>query len=207
MRVTIILTRVVVFFLAVVSILAPGYSLEAQDSVADIDGNLYPSVRIGTQVWMSENLRVRHDPSGNPVEFYAGPGDHTDSFPDGYYYTWDAAMNGSVSDSCQGICPDGWHLPSDREWDILTLELGGCAEAGYHLKKGQLSGFHAVMSGNYNPVCQIFSYTGENAYYWTSTEFSETASWMRHIGIENQNINRSTVKKHYAFSIRCIKNP
>ena len=194
-------------YFAMIPVIAVTSLLHAQDSVTDIDGNRYPVVRIGTQVWMAENLRVHHDPSGNPIEFFSCPEMHPGSLPYGCYYSWGAAMNGSGSDSCQGICPAGWHLPSDEEWTMLTSELGGQAEAGHHLKKGQVSGFKAVMSGNHNPVCKICSFEGENAYFWTSTEFSETASWMRHIGMENQNINRSTVKKHYGFSVRCIKDP
>jgi len=85
-------------------------------------------------------------------------------------------------------------------------EVGGLKLAGYKLMMGGESGFNALLGGNYNKNPNIFSYQYRHAYFWTSTPFSETAAWMRHFVNEASNINRSTVKKHYYFSVRCIKD-
>ena len=104
------------------------------------------------------------------------------------------------------VCPAGFRLPSDEDWNILTGTVGGLNFAGYKLMAGGETGFDALLGGNYNPVSDIFSYQFRHGYYWTSTSFSETAAWMRHFISEKTNINRSTVKKQYFFSVRCIRN-
>lgn len=112
-------------------------------SVEDYDGNIYPLVMLGSQCWMAENLRVTHYSDGTLIplaETNLGdkrdyscrlyPGANVDLVNTyGYLYTWCAALNGnppsSVSPSgVQGICPDGWHLPSDVEWKQLLDYVG-----------------------------------------------------------------------------------
>jgi len=97
-------------------------------------------------------------------------------------------------------------LPSDEDWTILTEYVGGLNVAGYKLMVGGSLGFDALLGGNYNVLVDIFSFQFRQAYFWTSTPFSATAAWMRHFVSEKTNINRSTVKKHYYFSVRCLKN-
>ncbi len=112
-------------------------------------------------------------------------------------YNWEAALTS---------CPDGFRLPSDEDWKILTEELGGADLAGRNLMAGGKSGFNALPGGNYNELLNVFSYQFSNGYYWTSTPFNKTTAWMRHFDAEKTNINRSTVKKHYYFSVRCIRD-
>jgi len=98
------------------------------DGVTDIDGNEYVTVIIGDQEWMAENLRVTGDAEGNDITRYC-----YDNDPDwcdlyGGLYTWNTAMNGESSSSenpsgVQGICPTGWHVPSDAEWTELVNYL------------------------------------------------------------------------------------
>lgn len=106
-------------------------------TVTDYDGNVYNTVQIGNQCWMRENLRVMHYSDGTSIP--AGGDNYSNSFPyyydnsntdipladRGYFYNWPAAMRGSNSSSTvpswvQGVCPNGWHLPSDAEWMVLT---------------------------------------------------------------------------------------
>ena len=97
-------------------------------TVTDIDGNVYQTVVIGSQEWMAENLRVTRDASGNDITRYC-----YDDDPDwcelyGGLYTWYTIMNGESSrssnpSSVQGICPTGWHVPSDAEWAELLNYL------------------------------------------------------------------------------------
>ena len=105
-------------------------------SVTDIDGNVYKTVKLGNQVWMAQNLRTTRYADGRKI-----PLGTTESFDDayryypnnnranvskyGYLYNWAAVMNGSASSEAnpsgvQGICPNGWHVPSDAEWTELT---------------------------------------------------------------------------------------
>jgi hypothetical protein len=92
--------------------------------VMDADGNIYRIVEIGDQTWMQENLRVTHAPDGNDILGYAYISNPDSLKKYGRLYTWDVAMNGSKEEGTQGICPDGWHLPSDEEWKQLEMALG-----------------------------------------------------------------------------------
>lgn len=112
--------------------------------VTDIDGNTYPAVEIGNQIWMAKNLMVTKYSDGTSIPFidnntgwanlennnidaaYCWQNDdinNKDTY--GALYTYAAATNGDNSGSTiQGACPDGWHLPSDSEWKELEIELG-----------------------------------------------------------------------------------
>ena len=108
------------------------------DSVADYDGNRYPTVEIGTQCWMKENLRTTHYPDGMTIPEYPSsydnyrraPGDNSGNVPIyGYLYNIGAAMHGAnANDSnpngVQGICPEGWHIPSCTESEQLMNFVG-----------------------------------------------------------------------------------
>jgi clan AA aspartic protease (TIGR02281 family) len=102
--------------------------------VQDIDGNSYKTVKIGTQVWMSENLRARSFANGDEISnekddkvwsslvssawaYYNNLIDNKSAH--GKIYNWRAATDG------RNVCPVGWHLPSDSEWEALINYLGG----------------------------------------------------------------------------------
>ena len=95
-------------------------------TVTDYDNNTYNTVQIGDQCWMKENLRTTHYADGTTVASrYAPNNDESNVATYGYLYNWPAVMHGSASSSSnpsnvQGICPAGWHMPSDAEWTQLT---------------------------------------------------------------------------------------
>lgn len=149
------------------------------------------TVQIGNQVWMAENLNIKSKDS----YCYNKLAENCKTF--GRLYSWEKA---------QSICPKGFSLPTDEDWTILADSLGGLDIAGFKLMMGGETKFNILMGGNYNKTSNIFSYQFRNAYFWTATSFSETAAWMRQFSAEQANINRSTVKKQYYFSVRCIKN-
>lgn len=126
-------------------------------SVTDIDGNVYKTITIGTQIWMAENLKTTKYSDGTPIPLvntkttwatlstnskaYSW---HSDSirYKDTYgaLYTWAAAMNGAASSisnpsGVQGACPTGWHLPSDAEWTKLVVDICCSSTAGGKLKE------------------------------------------------------------------------
>ena len=97
-------------------------------TVADYDGNLYETVVIGEQCWMRENLRTTHYANGTEVSYYNPGSSAEETRIFGLLYSWGAAMNGSgVSASnpsgVQGVCPNGWHLPSKAEFQQMTTFL------------------------------------------------------------------------------------
>ena len=105
-------------------------------TVTDIDGNVYNTVQIGDQCWMRENLRVTKTPSGTEIKiglerFLPGGMDLVEKV--GYKYDPNIILNGSQTSSTvpsgvQGICPDGWHLPSKIEWENLFAQVGNTSE-------------------------------------------------------------------------------
>ena len=97
--------------------------------VTDYDNNTYNTVQIGDQCWMKENLRTTHYADGTAIPAgthrYAPNNDESNVATYGYLYNWPAVMHGAASSSAnpsnvQGICPAGWHMPSDAEWTQLT---------------------------------------------------------------------------------------
>ena len=127
------------------------------DQIADIDGNIYNTVLIGTQVWMKENLKTTKYSDGTLIPLVKtntswmtiGINDkaycfYNDDSPNGNIYgalyTWSAAVNGLIGSASnpsgiQGACPTGWHLPSDLEWTTLSTYLGGTSVAGGKIKE------------------------------------------------------------------------
>ncbi len=111
------------------------------EGVTDIDGNEYITVIIGDQEWMAENLRVTRDANGNDISRYC-----YDNDPDwcelyGGIYTWNTIMNGESSSESnpsgiQGICPAGWHVPSDAEWTELINFLAAQGFPNYNAPNG-----------------------------------------------------------------------
>ena len=110
------------------------------DSVMDVDYNLYSQVKIGKQIWLGESLRCTHYANGLPIDNldttvsarYAFPFGQVDSIQKyGILYNWAAArgLNDSVvkADRVQGICPQGFHLPSDEDWHELVYFVSNCS--------------------------------------------------------------------------------
>jgi uncharacterized protein (TIGR02145 family) len=126
-------------------------STVSSTTVFDFDGNVYNTVTIGTQVWMAENLKTTHYTNGTAISLvntisswdsltstskaYCWYNDDiTNKATYGALYTWAAAMNGALSTTSnpsgiQGVCPTGWHLPSDDEWTQMENYL---ADNGYN---------------------------------------------------------------------------
>ncbi|MBN2776120.1 MAG: hypothetical protein JXR36_00665, partial [Bacteroidales bacterium] len=193
-------------------------SVRLFDMVTDIDGNTYSIVKIGDQTWMGENLRVTHSPNGSAIESYVYNNDTANEQKYGRLYTWDVAMNGSAEEKAQGICPCGWHIPTDDEFKQLEMYLGMSqsmadlantwrgSPVGTRLKAGGDSGYNAQMGGRmvYNGS---FGYLGQWEYMWTSTEYSSTAAWRRCLANVYSSVGRyNSFTKSYGFSVRCIKD-
>jgi len=124
------MSKTILFFILITFLFNSSVNLTQTGTVKDIDGNVYKTVKIGNQWWMAENLRVTKDPEGNAITSYFYNDDSENYGKYGRLYTWDVAMDSSTDENTQGIAPDGWHIPSEAEWDELVRFLGGEKKLG-----------------------------------------------------------------------------
>ncbi|MFO7656506.1 MAG: FISUMP domain-containing protein [Bacteroidales bacterium] len=217
---------------------------EKTSEVTDIDGNLYHSVVIGTQEWLTENLKSTHYADGIEIPLitdYNEWGNLADNDTDkaycfynnnvtgeadiyGILYTWSAATNGIGNDSInniniQGVCPDGWHIPSNEEWQQLIdyISSDGFAEnVGFALKatSGWIEdgngidayGFDAQPSGSRSATeSGSFSNPGYCS-WWSSTENDLVCAYRSRLTYSNSSIEKRSSDKSNGFSVRCIKD-
>ncbi|MCF7826857.1 MAG: T9SS type A sorting domain-containing protein [Candidatus Marinimicrobia bacterium] len=200
-------------------IISIGYS---QDIVIDYDGNEYHSIAIGDQVWLQENIESLHYSDGTEIPGVVAYGEvERNSRIYGRLYTWDATMRNETGENVQGICPDGWHVPSNAEWGILEDYLGGASVAGGKLKAtGTLywsspnmgadnsSGFSALPGGEYDGHYSphIFQLLHEYAVFWTSTEVSTDKATERYLAFDNAASSPYNWYKSMKYSVRAIQN-
>jgi uncharacterized protein (TIGR02145 family) len=118
----------------------------------------------------------------------------------------------------QGICPAGWHMPTDAEWTTLTTFLGGESVAGGKMKEAgfvhwqspntgatNTSGFTAL-PGGYRYSSGYFYYLTTNATFWSSSESSSSYAWLRYLYYYYEDVYRDYYNKTYGFSGRCLKD-
>jgi len=197
------------------------------------DSTTYNKVTIGTQTWMAENLNY----NANGSKCY---GDDTGGDSRSYcvkygrLYNWDTAMNNSASSDAvpsgvQGVCPDGWHLPSRAEWNMLTTAVGGGKTAGTKLKAAigwndpagtsgsngtDDYGFSALPGGLAEPGS--FGSVGYRGYWWSATRYPKTgeeSAYGLFMQSEYSNVNSITDNnsmdghdKTDLYSVRCVKD-
>ena len=176
-------------------------------TVTDIDGNVYSTIRLGTQTWMVENLKTSRFRNGDAVTgswFYRNDTNNGKIY--GRLYDLYA-----VNDP-RGLAPEGWHIPSDAEWTQLINYLGGEEIAGGKLKDTILwlnpntgatnqSGFSAFPAGCL--VGSSFSSIRSHGYFWSSSEYTYGA-WIRSLRHDSFGVFRNTTLKSNGLSVRCI---
>jgi len=192
------------------------------------DGQTYQTVQIGTQCWMAENLNVgtQIPPAGYQtnngiIEKYCHGGVNGSSTEGdcsfwGGLYQWDEMMQYDTIEGTQGICPTGWHIPTDAEWCILenfvdtttdpvcSLSSLRGTDGGTKLKQGGSSGFEAFLAGYFNNQ-GYFSFSDTLTWLWSSTEIG-TDAWLRSLDVSEARVSRITEHKIFGFSVRCIKD-
>jgi uncharacterized protein (TIGR02145 family) len=189
------------------------------------DGKTYNTVLIGSQCWTKENLNVgtridgsQTQPNNGVIEKYCF--DNLESNCDLYggLYQWDEVMQGSTTPGVQGICPSGWHVPTDGEWTTLTTFLGGVAVAGGKMKEAGLthwaspntgatnsSGFTALGVGNTDLYGNFYNLT-TYAYFWSSSEQNSGSAFDRDIIYNTEEVSRYNYEKSYGWAVRCVKD-
>lgn len=190
------------------------YVQEGSGTVTDIDGNVYSTVTIGSQVWMAENLIVTHYLNGDTTEaYYIYNNDESNVATYGRLYNWYA-----VNDS-RNIAPAGWHVPSDSEWQVLIDYLGGDGVAGGKMKEAGTthwsspntgatdeSGFTALPGGFRQSGTGHFHGIGTHGYFWSSTGNGGSTAWTRHLYHDNAGVYRVYNYKDYGMSVRCVRD-
>jgi uncharacterized protein (TIGR02145 family) len=185
------------------------------------DAQTYEMVQIGNQCWMAENLNVGEwimsNNSGQStnqiIEKYCYVDDANNCELYGGLYKWNELMQNSTQESVQGICPDGWHIPSDNEWYIMenfvdsaindsTLEGWRGVSAGIDLGFGGSTNFEAIGKGYFH----ISYYDFSSSYFFTSSEKNTNSAYIRSLSPSFTNSYRSGFDKNAALSIRCIRD-
>ena len=211
-------------------------------TLTDIDGNTYSTVIIGGQCWMKENLRTKKYANGTSISqgsdtstttaYWYYPGNSSSNINTyGLLYNWKAVMHDAASSSTnpsgvQGICPTGWHVPSDAEWKQMEMAVGMsqsdadnvgyrgyiaarlCGNTGWNSSSNanaagntsatgrNSSGFSALPASYYN------GYIGYNAYFWSATERST-----RYLSYGYAGVYRSGYGSNCSgYSVRCVRD-
>ena len=211
-------------------------------TVSDVEGHIYNTVQIGQQCWMKENMRATKYSDGTSItqasvsqessttRYYYDPGQAANY---GYLYNWPAAKGpSSVSANNQGICPTGWHVPSDGEWTQLVQYVGGqsnylCSNNSSYIAKALASttgwnsctytcavgntpssnnatGFSAVPAGYHSG--SSFYNSGGNAYFWSSTEYNSSGAYTRYLYNDGALVHSNYNGKSRGYSVRCLRD-
>jgi general secretion pathway protein G len=197
------------------------------------------------ECWFKENLATTKKPDGTNLVrstsgdfvypagidgFEAPQSDAYSGFSSvlGLLYKWTSAMNGSTAERAQGLCPDGWHIPSDNEWKVVIEKYGGascetstnwqCSGAGTAMKENgnntttkipwtnsptatNISGLSIRGAGDY---AGGWDDRGVNGLQWSSS-ISDGNAWSRAFGSGYATVYRTTYSQGYFFSVRCLK--
>ncbi len=200
--------------------------------VTDIDGNNYSTVVIGSQCWLGENLKVEHYRNGDALA--TGLTNAVwESTPNGAFALYEdntankavygLLYNGYAVQDSRGLCPSGWHVPSDAEWTQLSNQLGGDAQAGGLLKAAgtlafstglwsfpnahatNATGFAALPAGH-KSQSGSFNLQHSNGLWWSSSTFTMFNGWYRSLSYLNGDLGRFSRDLNYGISLRCMKD-
>jgi uncharacterized protein (TIGR02145 family) len=218
----------------VISFAAPSTFNCSGSFIDSRDGQSYPMVHIGNQCWMGRNLNTgqftqsvasgwtSHSDMSNDgvIQKYCYVNDQIYCDIYGGLYEWDEMMGYLTNEGVQGICPTGWHLPSDAEWTVLTDYFGGLSLAGGHLKDASPnfwsypntdatngSGFTALPGGR-RYFSGSFSDLSDYGLFWSSTPSTSVPQYatIRSLGYQGGSINQYEGYKTYGLSVRCISD-
>lgn len=230
----------------------PGTTNIIPNAVTDIDGNAYDAVKIGDQVWMAQNLHTTRYADGTsiplgieestetPYRYVPGNPANTDEenmsnvVSYGYLYNWPAVMHGGSSSESnpsgvQGICPNGWHVPSDAEWTQLIdyikahpnyypsdnnnyIAKAMAATWGWESSSGPMTpgndmgnnnstGFSALPAGFFDNGPGAFKQIAD---FWCSTETSDEKAHKRDMAFDQPGLYYGSNYKNCGLSVRCV---
>lgn len=196
-------------------------------TVTDIDGNVYHTIKIGTQVWMVENLKVTKYNDGTPIPLASDSSAWSNQTTPGYcWYKNDAPTNKNTYGALYNwstvktgkLCPSGWHVANNDDWATLIGYLGGESVAGHKLNESgsahwqrpnagatNESGFTALPGG-----CRsndgTFSYIGYYGYWWSHNEYDTYSACFINMYYCNGYAYQFHCNKNGGCSVRCLKD-
>ena len=200
-------------------------------TVKDIDGNIYKTVQIGTQCWLQSNLKVSKYRNGDAIPI--GLSDDTwFKTTSGAYAIYDnnngndaiygKLYNRHAVKDVRGLCPTGWHVPSDAGWDILITYLGGVGVAGGKMKSvgttywnspntgaTNESGF-SVLPGGYRHFNGSFDGIRTTAFFSCATKSGYDCAWVHVLFNDDGNVyrygNGNLSHESVGASVRCLRD-
>jgi uncharacterized protein (TIGR02145 family) len=201
--------------------------------VSDIDGNTYKTVQIGTQVWMAENLKTAKYNDGTMIPnitddnlwsnltsgawvYFNNDASYNNNY--GKLYNWYAVSK--TTNGNKNVCPTGWHVPTDAEWNVLTDYLGGVDVAGGKMKEAGAINWKSPnadatntslftgLPGGYRDGDGGYSGIGIGSYgnWWSSTEGDTGDAWYRNLFYYGGYASRGYSNKKDGFSVRCLRD-
>jgi uncharacterized protein (TIGR02145 family) len=194
-------------------------------------GKTYNTVQIGNQCWLKENLDVGTMIQGNKdqtnngiLEKYCYENDPSNCVLYGGLYQWAEAVqykngatntswpNPSFSENVQGICPGGWHIPTDKDFQTLETSVNLDGNALKNIGQGDqngvgtnLSGFSALLTGCRHPLGYFVNYV-LFSYFWSAIDYNSNTAFLQYLAHSNNSCYLSIEPKTAGFSIRCIKD-
>ena len=223
----------------------------SENMVMDIDGNIYKTVQIGDQTWMAENLKVTRYADQTRIPLVEEQ-EHwfelnreskgycwydnvlTNGYVYGALYTWPVVVSGTqgndlIPSGIQGVCPDGWHLPSDSEWKQLEMQLGMSQEdadkmywrgvdQGGKLKQDGIQYWKSpnisstgeikfnALPGGYRHGSGEFIGLGTTARFWSSSGRGYGYGWFRGLDYNKASVYRDFSGVYRGYSVRCVKD-
>lgn len=186
------------------------------------DGHTYSAVQIGDQCWFAENLRSTIYADGTAIPEVTDNGAWTDLSTGarcdynvttyGWLYNWYAV------DDPRGLCPSGWHVPTDGDWtqleDHITSQgFAGMEGAALKSTTGWNSngngtddfGFSALPGGQRTSNYGSFYYSGSIGFWWSSSS-SSGGAWSRYLYGDNSDVLRGLLNLGFGFSVRCLRD-
>jgi len=197
-------------------------------------------VTIGTQIWSSTNLDVTTYRDGTPIPQVTDPTQWANLTTGAWCYYNNTTANGTtygklynwyavagIYDAASAtnpalrkqLAPQGWHIPTDAEWTILTDFLGGATVAGGKMKSTGTSlwlspntaatnesGFTGLPAGSRSGGSGTFESIGSDGIWWSSSELNTAGAWYRGLSYGNGNAYRNGINKVFGFSVRCLRD-
>ena len=200
--------------------------------IADVQGNSYRTISIGSQEWMAENLNTSIYRNGDTIASSLT----NEQWNTADYGAW-ADYNDDASNRCpygrlynawvvldeRGVCPLGWHVPTDDDWGILSEFLGGSLTSGGALKSAgtlesgdgwwhepnsnatNISGFSALPAGVRNHSGYYYD-QGHYSNWWSSSPYGVDQMWVRFASYDNPELTRISAVGQLGFSVRCLRD-
>jgi len=179
------------------------------NNLTDIrDGKVYPTLQLGSQCWMAADLdygvqipETSHQRDNCVPEKYKS----AVGSPQSAVYQWDEMMQYEDIPGLQGLCPPGWHVPAETDWNTLFAIWTNNAFAGAPLKYSGYSGFNALMSGVRHLSVQ-WDYQDVATFFWSSTPYGAYKAWAHGMNDYDPSVAAYPASRANAFSVRCLKD-